>query len=211
MNLLALLGILTILISLVLSGLMLYHYSKKRHITSLIWTVAWTVVAVRVSIGIYLPLSIPTDILHNALNALHDFLWLIGIAIILELERFKSIVLPAICYSLYVLASGALSIKAGFFYSNMLMLGESTVMFFILAWFFKRYHDKFKRKGARLLWIGYFTWGLDNLILGPPYYALGLEWVGVFGFLIGFLCRLLLFIGFFQLMFQPIKPHRERA
>jgi len=180
-----------------------YRKTEKTHL--LIWFFAWSLVAFRTAGEVFLKLQESNILLlyfSDVLTIVHSVLWFIGLAILLELsDRWK-----------YMFSSGYIVVHAavaGYLYfivDNRIMGALTTyaifvpVIFFFIAWFFYGPARETKKLGLSLVSGAFFLWGLDYIVFGIPYYAYGNNEAAVVGWILGFIFRVMILLGFYYMV-----------
>jgi hypothetical protein len=187
----------SVIMSFSLTLLLLFRYLSKRQAHIAIWSTAWALVGFRVLADIYLQLSIMGRFIVDLMTLGHDMLWYLGIATVLGFTGMKR------GFSLiYFVGSVLLSAYFYFGLGNMVLGAAVTVIFthpiilLVLAWFFFLSWRKTKHIGVAIISISFVLWALDYIIFGIPYFGLGDVMAGVYGWSIGLIFRVAIFIGF---------------
>lgn len=199
----------SVMMSFSLTSLLLFRYLGKRQAYIALWSVAWALVGFRVLADIYLQLSVTGRFIIDLMTLGHDMLWYLGIATLLGFTgmRREGFTLA------YFAGSTLLSAYFYFGLSSIVLGAAATVIFthpailMILAWFFFLSWRKTKHIGVAIISLSFVLWALDYIIFGVPYFGLGDVMAGVYGWSIGLIFRVMIFIGFIILITKkPSKP-----
>jgi hypothetical protein len=201
-----------IAMSVVLAGFMGYRYLLKRSTTILVWAFAWFVVALRVAAGLFFPFSFTRDFINDFLTISHDLLWLLGLAILLEMGRLGRIYFPLLYLTMHSIINALLYFGLG---SRVYGAVETTIfahpiILFILFWYFHVCAGITGHIGARIISISFLLWALDYIILGVPYFGMGITIAGAIGWTIGLIFRVTIFVGFLMMATREYKRQEEK-
>jgi hypothetical protein len=159
-------------------------------------------VGFRVLADIYLPFSIANRFTIDLMTIGHDMLWYLGIATLLSFTHMKREGLTIAYFTSFAAVSA-------YFYFGLrsLVLGTAVTVLvmhpaalLIIAYFFYLSWVKTRHIGVAIISGAFMLWALDYIIFGIPYFAFGDVMAGVYGWFIGFIFRVTIFIGFITLI-----------
>lgn len=182
--------------------LFLYRYQSRRQIHIAVWSVAWVLVGFRVLADIYLSFSIADRFIIDLMTIGHDMLWYLGIAALLGFTRMKKEGLTIAYFTSFAALSAYL-----YFGLHSMVLGTAVTVILmhpaallILAYLFYLSWVKTRHVGVAIISGSFILWALDYIIFGIPYFAFNDIMAGVYGWSIGFIFRVTIFIGFITLI-----------
>lgn len=188
-------------ISVIVAVLMVVNLKKNNpHI--LCWTVAWAIISVRTFMAIFEPLSIPLGFVRDAMIVASDILFFVGIAVLIDFGTLYRTFMPGIFMLTHLSISGILylfydSAVLGATFTN---LFSNPVLLFLVFYFFNEAGIKMNSFPLRLIGMGFLLWAIDFVIFGPLYYGAGYLFAGMCGWIIGFIARIIIFVGFVYLL-----------
>lgn len=172
----------------------------RKHIYA--WCAAWLLISIRTYISLYEPLPLFEAFLRDLMIVLSDLFFFVGIAYLLELGLNYRFLMPTTFFFLHTGISGLLYL----FFENPMYgatftnLFSNPVLLFVVFYFFNEGGVKTDNSGLRIIAVGFLIWGMDFAIFGPLYYGAGYVFAGMLGWTIGFIARLIIFMGFLLLL-----------
>ncbi|MEW5937223.1 MAG: hypothetical protein AB1665_05330 [Candidatus Thermoplasmatota archaeon] len=179
----------------------------------LFWALAWVIVALRVLVQLLSPSKPPDEVLQSdllgyflgdVLTVLHDLLWFVGLAIVLEFSTAKRVYFPIAYMAVHSIIVGTLY----FSLNNTILAAIETTMIahplllFVLFWYFYVTAQETKRWGTSLVAASFLLWALDYIVFGVPYFGIGIGLAGALGWIIGFVFRTMILIGFIFMVIE---------